>query len=180
MLHFKKMTSLIGIASKVLAYTFLLLLIIYNCFLIVQKQFYPDKNFNIFGFKIYIVVSGSMEPELNIGDVVIVKKTEKNNIMKDDIISYNENGSIITHRIVEIKKAGNDTLYVTKGDSNNVNDNYEVNYENIEGKLLVRIPKIGNIILSLKKQRLVLVLIIIICLYFSILQFIPNNKFSKG
>ena len=76
------MTSSIGIASKVLAYTFLLLLIIYNCFLIVQKQFYPDKNFNIFGFKIYIVVSGSMEPELNIGDVVIVKKTEKNNFLE--------------------------------------------------------------------------------------------------
>ncbi|MCX4255253.1 MAG: signal peptidase I [Bacilli bacterium] len=79
-----------------------------------------------------IVSSGSMEPELSIGDIIIIKECA--NYEVGDIITYNvEDKYFVTHRIVD--KEGND--FVTKGDNNNVKDNQIVLKENIEGKVIL-------------------------------------------
>ncbi len=79
-----------------------------------------------------IVSSGSMEPELSIGDIIIIKECA--NYEVGGIITYNvEDKYFVTHRIVD--KEGND--FVTKGDNNNVKDNQIVLKENIEGKVIL-------------------------------------------
>ncbi len=79
-----------------------------------------------------IVSSGSMEPELSVGDVIIIKSCA--NYEVGDIITYSvDDKYFVTHRIIE--REGNN--FVTKGDNNNVEDNQAVFKENIEGKVIL-------------------------------------------
>ena len=72
---------------------------------------------NLFGYTFFEIVSGSMSPQIEKGDMIIVKLDTDYKV--GDIISFKDNDSIITHRIVQI----NDDNIVTKGDANNTEDN---------------------------------------------------------
>lgn len=75
-------------------------------------------NFSFFGFRIFRVGSGSMEPNLKVNDIVIIRKVDDYKV--NDIVTYNNNNEeYITHRIIRV----NDDEVVTKGDSNNKEDN---------------------------------------------------------
>ena len=84
------------------------------------------------------VLSGSMEPNISVGSLVVVKKAVLKELKVDDIISFSANGQVITHRIIFIENTGD---IITKGDANNYEDGiYE---KEIIGKVLVSIPKVG-------------------------------------
>ncbi len=89
---------------------------------------------NIFGYTFFEIISGSMSPTIEKGDMILVKLDT--NYKVGDIVSYKENDSIITHRIVE--KKGNS--YITKGDANNTVDN-PINESQIIGKTVKTISK---------------------------------------
>lgn len=101
----------------------------------------------IFYYKPIGVISNSMYPVIKRGDVVIMKKANKNNIKdikKGTVIAYDLNGSIIVHRVIDVSKDSNDhSIYTTKGDYNELPDNDIVNESQIEGIISVKIPKIG-------------------------------------
>ncbi len=112
---------------------------------------------NIGGFSTLIVSSGSMSPELHIGDIIIIKKCNDYNI--NDIITYSVGDDyLVTHRIIE--KDG--TTFVTKGDNNNVEDKEKVSIENVKGKMIIN-SKILKFIYS--HWLLVVLTIIIIYLF---------------
>lgn len=71
---------------------------------------------NIFGYSIFSTETGSMAPTMKKGDIVIVKIGEQ--VQEQDIITYKQEKSFITHRI--IKKEGNSII--AKGDNNNTQD----------------------------------------------------------
>lgn len=84
-----------------------------------------------YGYTTLIVSSGSMQPELMVGDVIIIKECDSYN--KGDIITFNVNNEyLVTHRIIEEKE----NHYITKGDNNNSADENIVTEEQIEGKLI--------------------------------------------
>ena len=85
----------------------------------------------LYGYTTLIVSSGSMQPELMVGDVIIIKECDSYN--KNDIITFNvDNQYLVTHRIIE----KNENHYITKGDNNNSADDNIVLEEQIEGKLI--------------------------------------------
>ena len=85
------------------------------------------------GFSVLRVDSGSMEPSISVGDILIIK--ECGNYEVNDVITYNvDNDYLVTHRIIEKKEDNN---FVTKGDNNNTKDNDKVTKENIEGKVIL-------------------------------------------
>lgn len=93
---------------------------------------------NYFGYRIFEVASGSMEPTLKIKDVVLVKVNTKN-IKNNDIIVYlGDNDSVITHRVLRME---NDTLIV-KGDANNTTD-APIKKDQVVGKVVDIYPKLG-------------------------------------
>jgi len=97
-------------------------------------------------FKYYIIAigSGSMMPDINIGDVVILN--QKYNLDKleiGDIIAYEYEKKIIVHRLMKIDKHNNKKYYYTKGDANNAIDNYIIYEDTIKGKVVYKIPYIG-------------------------------------
>ena len=97
------------------------------------------RNDFLFGYKLSIVLSGSMEPNINIDDLVLIHKTDKYD--KGDIVSFKNNNGETLHRIVEI----NDLNIITKGDNNNTNDE-PIKKDDITGKYICTIPFVGNII----------------------------------
>ena len=98
----------------------------------------------IFGFTPYVVLSGSMEPTIQTGSLCFINKNASyKGIKNKDIIAFKlKNGTLVTHRVVDITNKG----FVTKGDNNNKNDNGIVKTDNYIGKNVFWIPKIGYIV----------------------------------
>ena len=99
----------------------------------------------ILGYQVYTVLTGSMEPEYNVGDLIYVKKVDVNTIQVDDPITFvlNENLTVATHRVVRID-AENQRFY-TKGDANQIEDNDPVHFNNVLGVPQFAIPKLGYV-----------------------------------
>ena len=102
-------------------------------------------------FDAYVIVSPSMVPTINVEDAIVIKRMDPEDLKQGDIISYlgtdsYYSGKVITHRIIGIEKSSDgDLLFRTKGDNNNVADGVLVNEDNVYGKVLLRIPKLGYI-----------------------------------
>jgi signal peptidase len=107
-----------------------------------------ENNISILGFRQYVVATGSMEPEYNIGDVIIIREKPEEEIKIGDIINYtSENGiDTITHRVVDIIEKDGQNYYKTKGDNNNSEDSELVKYSQVKGKLVFTISKLGTVI----------------------------------
>lgn len=101
----------------------------------------------IFKYKPTAIVSNSMHPIFDRGDVVIVEKLDRKkrkNLKKYDIIEYKLNNIIVAHRIIHIEKHNDGSiLYITKGDNNNTADNEKVSSNQINGIVKFRVPKVG-------------------------------------
>jgi len=99
----------------------------------------------ILGYQVYTVLTGSMEPEYNVGDLIYVKKVDVNTIKVDDPITFvlNENLTVATHRVVRID-AENQRFY-TKGDANQIEDNDPVHFNNVLGVPQFAIPNLGYV-----------------------------------
>jgi signal peptidase len=84
------------------------------------------------------VLSGSMEPTIPVGGVVVIQQTDPATLHVGDIICFKLSDSQlwVTHRIVNITDEG----FITKGDANNVADRWVVERENVVGKVLFTIP----------------------------------------
>ncbi len=85
----------------------------------------------------YIVTSSSMEPTLDVGDMVYVSDVDPKNIQEGDIITFKDEDSEsrITHRCVEVVKEDNELYFRTKGDANEEIDKFIVHDENVIGKI---------------------------------------------
>lgn len=100
-----------------------------------------------FKYKPTAIVSNSMHPTYDRGDVVIIEKINAKNaekLGKHDIIEYKLDNIIVAHRIIYVEKHNDGTkLYITKGDNNNVADTKKVKPDQIVGIVKFKIPKIG-------------------------------------
>lgn len=100
-----------------------------------------------FKYKPTAIMSNSMHPTYERGDVVIIEKVNAEsgkNLKKYDIIEYKLDNIIVAHRIIYIEKHNDGTrLYITKGDNNNVADKEKVTPDQINGIVKFKIPKVG-------------------------------------
>ena len=86
------------------------------------------------------VYSGSMEPTIPVGNVVVIKPVDPNKLQKDEIICFKvSKPKSITHRIIDITDEG----FITKGDANEDPDPFLVEKKNIIGKVVFTIPWLG-------------------------------------
>lgn len=106
-------------------------------------------------FPIYpsVIVTGSMEPMIKPGDVILVKKVDANAVQVDDVIQFKRDSILISHRIIEVKEDVTGKSYQTKGDNNSGPDIEWVKPEQIKGKVISVIPKIGWPTLLFKSSR---------------------------
>ena len=98
----------------------------------------------LFGYHIYSVVSGSMEPAIPTGSLVYIRETAPEDVEADDVIAFYssaDSASIITHRVLENRVLMGE--FVTKGDANQTEDMNPVPYSNLIGKVVRSFPEIG-------------------------------------
>lgn len=112
-----------------------------------QKAVRKEDDTHLFGFRSYIVLSGSMEPCLQVGDMVVSRQVGGEQIETGDIITFeDENGAIITHRVTDLIIKDGKRYYQTKGDHNNAKDTGLIPIDNIKGKYIFKIDGAGKII----------------------------------
>ncbi len=146
----KKIFKLI---SKILTYTLLsiLLIILGLLILYVLSTKIAEKKGEMPPYGLYTIISPSMTPNINVYDVVIVKKVDTSTLKIGDIITFystNEyfGNTPITHRIVEIiEKEDGSIVYRVKGDYNDAPDKELVLSSNILGRVRFRIPQLGRV-----------------------------------
>lgn len=149
-----------------LIYAILIILASYNIYnyvcINVLKQDLPTIN----GYGTLEVISGSMEPTIKVGDLIIVN-TKYDELKENDIITfYDEKGSFVTHRIIEIK----DGEYITKGDNNNSEDQGTINKDDIVAKYVTRLNGMGKLMAAFKNpitMIMILVIGILVCVLVS-------------
>ena len=104
----------------------------------------------IFGHSLYRVSTGSMEPTLKVGDIILVKECEDWDLLEGDIITFNGKkgsleGKIVTHRIVKAPyKEGEEKFLVTKGDANSISDD-PISVGDVVGKMVSKIDFLRTI-----------------------------------
>ena len=150
----------VKIAKKVVEV--IAIILVYNIILIAISSANQINVINIFGYKSYIIKTNSMEPTIKINDVVITKKVQKSEIKVGDVITFFQEGEVITHRITKIDENGE---YTTKGDNNNIEDTFKITYENIEGKHILTIPYLGAIVKMLDNKIVFLIITLIVLIF---------------
>ena len=122
-------------------------------------------------YNAYVVLTGSMEPEIMTRDVVVTKKREPKEYEVGDIITFLSSDSrlsniIVTHRIVNkyYDSATGKYSYRTKGDANNTEDMALAEDYNIIGEVIFKIPKLGHIQEILATKGGLIIIILIPCL----------------
>ena len=101
---------------KYIAYSLLSIIVLFSMYIIVMTKVFKQEYVNIFGYTYFIVATGSMSGTIEVNDIIIVKIND--DFKEKDIITYNNKGSFITHRVEKIK----DDKVITKGDVNNLED----------------------------------------------------------
>lgn len=162
--------------KKCISNILIILIIMFLLNIFYSKFILKDSLIKVFGKAFVIVTTGSMEPEIETGELVIV--SEENKYYKGDIITYeDEENFLVTHRIFSI----NEKNFIAKGDANNVNDE-EVSNGNIKGKVIYHSKILGNFVLYFLKPIVIayITLFIGINLYFLVFNKSTNNKENQS
>ena len=128
------------ILKKICSFLCLLFLAILAIGLIGNVSSKFDSVYNLIKFKSYVIVSNSMQPTIDPGDVIFIKKSDVEDLEVGDVVTFQKNDFIATHRIIEIQE----DKVVTQGDNNNLADE-PLDKSNIIGEYIFRVPKIGYI-----------------------------------
>lgn len=105
-----------------------------------------------FGYGMLVVMSGSMEPTISQGNLIIVNEPEEYEV--DDVVVFQDGSMLVTHRIIEM--SGNEV--VTQGDANNVTD-VPIDISAIRGNVIETLPGVGNIVLFFMSPKGIFILI---------------------
>ena len=133
-------------------YIVLGIILISNVFILIQSKINEDKVPAIFGYKPFIVMSGSMETEIYTNDLIFVKTIDPKTLNEGDIIAFRTNDNVVvTHRIVEVFNENNNLQFKTKGDNNASDDADLVPASTVEGIYKGRIPQLGSWFLFISK-----------------------------
>jgi signal peptidase len=102
-------------------------------------------SFGFFGYRPSFVPSHSMEPFINQGDVVLIGPTEPDDVKVGQVVAYEmPGGRQVLHRVMDITSGENgERQFIFKGDNNNAEDLSPVVDEQIVGRYIGRIPRLG-------------------------------------
>ena len=171
-----------------LFFIFVLFMIIY----ILLEVFIPNKTTDILGYKSYVVVTTSMEPDIMVNDMIIIHKVKEEKLQVRDAITFTtyipELGykSEVTHYIGDIQTIDGNIIYKTQGATkdfgdydiwkNADNEIIEIAYEDIEGRVILTIPYLGHAVNIVKDPILVGSVVINIIIIYALVNLIRKPK----
>lgn len=181
---FDKIIKLIKFIGRTMTYVVLCLLFLITTFLIYYmiSSFIAKKNNEYPDLSLYTIVSPSMEPFINVYDVILNRKVSADEPLKvGDVVTFyssaiNTDGYTITHRIYDVKNVDGIDYYVTKGDNNQSVDVGTITRDDIVGKLIYKFNGLGKIqfFLATKTGWLLIILLPALCFILYDLNKIKN------
>lgn len=193
----KKFKYYINKISKLLSYAVIVVLVFLGCFFVYYfislKAYQMNPTVNIPRFGLYTIISPSMEPAVKVYDVVVdLNVFNENDIKKGDVITFISNSNVskgltVTHRVIDIIDNNDGSKsYITKGDNNLKADQAPVNYNDVLGKVLFKIPQLGRVQFLIADKFGWMVVVLIPALGVIIYDFIKlfrllafNSKFMR-
>lgn len=152
--RYKKIAKAFDYVGKIISSALLVILVLVGIFLVYYlvsaKKLSTDPNYEP-KLSLYTIVSGSMEPNIRVYDVVLDSSvSDPASIKVGDVITFKSTASIskdltVTHRVVDIKLVNGKYEYVTKGDWNPAIDSDTAKFENVIGKVILRFPQLGRV-----------------------------------
>ncbi|MDD6703452.1 MAG: signal peptidase I [Clostridiaceae bacterium] len=146
---------------------------------------------SVFGFSVLQVTSGSMEPEIPVGGIVIVRRVKPDSLKVGDVISFYSNdvdisGKVNTHRIIEIKQSeSGEKIFRTKGDANEYADTAAVFEIDLVGKMIMNLGSVGGSVFDVLRNPTIILIFIVLPLIFitlgeavNLAKLIAEYKFS--
>ncbi|MDH6367501.1 MULTISPECIES: signal peptidase I [Breznakia] len=156
-----KVLTIVGIIMSII----LIPILIINVTLIVKSYTEPEKVPSIGGIAPMIVLTDSMYPEIQSGDLIICNVTDAKKVKVGDIITYfdpkSEKNAVVTHRVVEIQDVEGKLAFITKGDANNTNDADPIPEQNLVGIYDFRIGGAGNIAMFMQTTQGLIVCVVV-------------------
>jgi len=132
-----KILRILMTVIKAIITIFLIMLI---CIILIQRV--SNNNFAIGGIRVFTIITGSMLPEYEVGDMIISIETSPDKIEIGDNVVYKGlvddfNGKIVTHQVIDKQKSGDGYKFITKGLNNTVEDP-EISDDQIIGKVIYK------------------------------------------
>lgn len=174
-----KKTMLFKKGKVILFYLTIIICLVISISMIIAKV--NGKQPEIMGCKIFVVLTGSMEPEIAVGDMIIVRDIEPVDVNKEDIITYqsSESNNIITHRVKRIL-SNNKIEFITKGDANKVEDPNVVGSDRLIGKVIGHVPKVGCALRFIQNNaKAVLLIILAISIVFAFINGLKKTSLQR-
>lgn len=163
-------------AISIIVVLILIPILLMSIVILVDSYTHPNEVPSFFGWKPFIVLSGSMETQISAGDIVVVKEIDTNELKKGDIIAFKDGNIVITHRIDEVTEIDGKKQYITKGDNNNTQDIGYVSPEQIEGVFKFKIARLGNIAMFIQTPLGMIVCLSIPIIIIILLQTADSKK----
>ena len=173
-----KVLTILGIALCVI----LAPILIMNVTMIIKSFTNPDKVPTLGGYAPMIVLTDSMYPKIQSGDLIMIKSAKPEDVQVGDVISFFDpdgNGSsVVTHRVIEILPDGS---FKTKGDANNTEDPSPVPAANLVGKWLnFRVKGAGNVAMFLQTTPGLIVCVAVPAIILIGIDILRRRKFEKA
>lgn len=170
---YKRLGNIITVIICIL----LIPLLLINISIIIQANTNKNTVPSIFGYKPFIVLSGSMETEIHKGDLIIVKNINPEELKVNDVIAFkDQQDTITTHRIIEVVEKNGTSYFVTKGDNNSSQDQNLVEYKDVEGIYAFKISKVGSLLNTLSNPTVIVVLVFVITIIFGLCFYVSSKK----
>lgn len=173
-----KLLTIIGIVLCII----LIPILVINCILIV-KSFTSEDVPSVAGTFPLIVLTDSMYPQIQSGDLIICHTADAEDISEGDVIAFfdpaGSGTTVVTHRVTQVLREEGSLSFQTKGDNNNVEDNLPVPAKNLVGVYRTRIPGVGNIALFMQSTTGLIVCVLLPILLMVIYDTIRRRVYEK-
>ena len=132
-------------------------------------------------YQLFTVLSGSMEPTLNVGGVIIVEKVDPMTLEEGDIITFVSNdttlnGKVVSHRILQVVDNNNGRMFITKGDANEDRDDAAAVPDNVIGRVIFHIPYLGYLLNFMKTKNGFFLILLLPCMIILLVETISLLK----
>lgn len=175
-----KVMTVIGIVLCVI----LIPILVVNITLIVRSYTNPDKVPNFGSVVPLIVLTDSMYPNIQSGDLIICETLEASKVKEGDVIAFFDpagNGNaVVTHRVIEITALNGNVAWRTQGDANNVADSSLVPENNLVGRYKMRIAGAGNVAMFMQTTQGLIVCVVLPILLFVGYDVVRRKLYEKA
>lgn len=164
----KKAVKAIGTVLRIVITVIASVILGVNIYILNAKRLAGNQLPMPFGYGAAIVMSGSMSPALNVGDLVIVKEVSEEggtlheDLSVGDVVIFEDGDSFVIHRVIE--KNESQETFTTKGDYNNAAD-APVSFSQVKGVLVKKIRGAGDALLFMRNPVFIVFLIILVVLW---------------